>query len=216
MSPPPKSPRIYHITHVNNLASILDDGCIWSDAERIRRAPDARVVGMNDIKQRRLESLSVTCHPGTFVGEFVPFYFCPRSIMLFVIHCANHPKLEYRGGQRPILHLEIDLHDAIKWARKTNTRWAFTVSNAGACSTLHHSDPAQLNKIDWAAVAATDFSSRRVSEGKQAEFLIYEQVPFELVRRIGVIDNKTLRRVQAELTGHAHQPLVQRLPEWYY
>jgi hypothetical protein len=37
------------------------------------------VVGMSEIKRRRLEALDVDCHPGSKVGEYVPFYFCPRN-----------------------------------------------------------------------------------------------------------------------------------------
>jgi hypothetical protein len=60
---------------------------------------------MSAIKRRRVEELEVSCHPGTKVGDYVPFYFCPRSVMLYVIHRANHPDLSYRGGQEPIVHL---------------------------------------------------------------------------------------------------------------
>jgi hypothetical protein len=56
---------------------------------------------MSTIKQRRL-ALPVTCHPDDHVGDHVPFYFCPRSIMLFVIHCAPplacHPDAVARPG----------------------------------------------------------------------------------------------------------------------
>ena len=73
---------------------------------------------MSTIKQRRLRLPPlVACHPpSTFVGDDAPFYFCPRSIMLFVIHRKNHPDLLYRGGQEPIVHLEADLHEVIAWA----------------------------------------------------------------------------------------------------
>jgi len=50
----------------------------------------------------------VKCHPGTKVGQYVPFYFCPRSIMLYILHRGNHPDLDYREGQGPILHLQAD------------------------------------------------------------------------------------------------------------
>lgn len=29
--PVPANPKIYHITHVDNLASIVADGCVWPD-----------------------------------------------------------------------------------------------------------------------------------------------------------------------------------------
>jgi hypothetical protein len=36
---------------------------------------------MNEIKRRRLEELEVHCYPGTRVGQYVPFYFCPGSVI---------------------------------------------------------------------------------------------------------------------------------------
>ena len=67
---------------------------------------------MSEIKQRRLTN-PVKCRPGLSVGECVPFYFCPRSVMLYVIHMANHPELKYRGGQGAIVHLEAGLYEAV-------------------------------------------------------------------------------------------------------
>ena len=37
MPPPPAQPKIYHILHVDRLASIVADGCLWSDAEVVLR-----------------------------------------------------------------------------------------------------------------------------------------------------------------------------------
>ncbi len=82
----PQQPKIYHITHWTNLSSILMDEALFSDAVILSRNRSHYAIGMGKIKRRRLEELEVTCHPGTKVGEYVPFYFCPRSIMLYVIH----------------------------------------------------------------------------------------------------------------------------------
>jgi hypothetical protein len=76
MSPIPENPKIYHITHVNNMPRIIDHDVLWSDAERIQQGLDCDVVGMSEIKRRRLEEIEVDCHPGTMVGNYVPFYFC--------------------------------------------------------------------------------------------------------------------------------------------
>jgi hypothetical protein len=71
----PAQPKIYHIVHVDRLPSIIADGHVWCDAEIIRRSPPGTTVGMNHIKQRRLQ-LSLTSHPQLHVGDCVPFYFC--------------------------------------------------------------------------------------------------------------------------------------------
>ncbi|MDE0333332.1 MAG: DUF4433 domain-containing protein [Defluviicoccus sp.] len=127
---PPPDPKIYHIVHVDRLASIVADGCLWSDAQLQHRARPGTTIGMSAIKQRRLTN-PVKCRPGLSVGECVPFYFCPRSVMLYLIHMANHPELDYRGGQGPIVHLEADLREAVDWADRNGRRWAFTLSNGG-------------------------------------------------------------------------------------
>src|SRR5262245_8670800 len=116
MSQPPDRPKVYHITHVDTLRRIVVDGEHLCDSAMIAKGGPTRMIGMSAIKRRRIEELEVGPHPGTKVGDFVHFYFCPRSIMLYVIHCANHVELEYRGGQNEIVHLEADLHRVIDWA----------------------------------------------------------------------------------------------------
>jgi len=128
--PQPAAPKIYHIVHVDRLPSVIADGQLWCDEQIIARKPPGTVIGMNSIKQRRLTQLKLTSHPDLFVGQCVPFYFCPRSIMLYLIHCNNHPEMVCRGGQGPIVHLECDLHRTAAWAEQNNHRWAFTLSNA--------------------------------------------------------------------------------------
>ncbi len=151
MSAPPVQPKIFHITHVDNLASIVGDGELLPDSVMVSRGGPRAGIGIDTIKQRRL-ALPVKCHPGDCVGEYVPFYFCPRSIMLYVIHCANHAELSYRGGQTPILHLQSDLRTVVAWANRTARRWAFTLANAGAYYAPFHATLAQLGLIDWLSI----------------------------------------------------------------
>jgi len=217
MTAPPPRPSIFHITHVANLASIVAAGGLRSDAAMIQAGGPAAPIGMSTIKQRRL-SLDVTCHTGDKVGEYVPFYFCPRSLMLFVIYRQNHPDLVYREGQGPIVHLEADLHEVVKWAAACRRRWAFTLSNAGAyyTATNFRADVANLDEIDWNAVAATDFRDPVVKEAKQAEFLVHDEFPWGLVRRIGVLSQGTKTLVEAAISSGGHRPPVEIVPGWYY
>jgi hypothetical protein len=212
---PPPNPKIYHITHVDNLASIVRDGALFSDAVMIARGGPDATIGMSTIKQRRL-SLPVDCHEGTRVGEYVPFYFCPRSVMLYLIHRGNSPELAYRGGQGPIVHLESDLHEVIAWADGAGRRWAFSLSNAGARYAQFRRRSDQLDRIDWAAVAANDWQAPEIKEGKQAEFLVHGSFPWTLVARIGVASAGIRNRVLAAMEGASHQPRVGIAPGWYY
>jgi ssDNA thymidine ADP-ribosyltransferase DarT-like protein len=211
----PARPKIYHITHGRNLSQIVSQG-VWSDAQRIARKLDTKVVGMSAIKERRLKELTVNCHPGTKVGEFVPFFFCPRSIMLYILHLGNHPDVDYSGGQAPIIHLQADLHATVQWADENSVRWAFSKSNAGARYCDFFGSLERLVEVNWPAVQSTDFRSATVKEGKQAEFLLFDWFPWELVERIGVINRKRQEAVEKLLKTADHQPPVTIERGWYY
>ena len=212
--PVPDNPKIYHIVHVDRLTSIIQDACLWSDAEIAQRRATGTTIGMNNIKAARLTQRILNSHPGLHVGECVPFYFCPRSVMLYVIHQANHPELAYRGGQGPILHLEADLRRVVTWAGLENRRWAFTSANAGSRYFDDYDDLEYLDRLNWDAIAATSWADNR--DGKQAEFLMEQSFPWHLVDRIGTRTRPVHDQVRRLLQTTDHRPLVEIRQNWYY
>ena len=212
----PESPKIYHITHVDNVRQIVRDRAIWSDAERIRRGFQCKVVGMSEIKRRRLEEIEIECHPGTMVGQYVPFYFCPRSVMLYILHMGNLQDLAYHGGQRPIVHIRADLHAVLEWARIQRKRWAFSKGNAGARYADFSTDPSMLDNLDWEAIQRTDWRDPDIKEAKQAEFLVEESFPWALVEIIGAMDTGIAKQVADVIDEADHQPRIEVEPTWYY
>ena len=160
-------PKTYHITHLENLAQIAQRGCLFSDSKRIELGLDCEIVGMSSIKQQRLTELTVTCQPPTKVGEYVPFYFCPRSIMLFILHKGNHPEVTYRGGQGPIIHLMADLKTSVEWANAEGRRWAFSDRNAGARYAGFYCSLEDLGKVNWMQWPTTTFESQRSRTGSR-------------------------------------------------
>jgi len=212
----PIHPKIYHITHLRNLPQIVDARRLWSDAKRIEKKLDCDVVGMSHIKRRRLEEIEVDCHPDTHVGDYVPFYFCPRSIMLYILHMGNHPDLNYQGGQRPIVHLQADLHAVVEWADRKERQWAYSDRNAGGFLANFYTGLDHLGEVNWAAVDSTDFRDMVIKEGKQAEFLVYGLFPWRLVERIGVCDERVADEVRQAIASAEHQPPVAVERDWYY
>lgn len=209
----PPRPKIYHIAHVDRLPSIVTDGFLWCDAQVVKRAPPGTTIGMSKIKLRRLNEICLSSYPDLYVGDCVPFYFCPRSVMLFLIHRRN-PELTYQGGQDPIIHFEADLNEVVEWANSQPARWAFTLSNAGSNFFEDRNDLSRLNEIDWVAVRAHNWQT--LKEGKQAEFLLEQRFPWHLIERIGVKSAAVYSQVINALPANGHRPAVEILPDWYY
>jgi hypothetical protein len=216
----PENLKLYHIVHRDRIPSIVEDGFLLSDATMAGRTGTGTTIGMGSIKERRLKEIELECHPGLFVGQCVPFYFCPRSVMLYLIQQANHPELTYRAGQEPIVHLELDLHAVVRWAEENQRRWAFTLSNAGSFFFEERANLAMLEDLNWAAIGARKWGGPGVpsalKEGKQAEFLIEDRVPWQLVEQIGV-HNPTSAQLTADVLRSAtHRPPIRILRNWYY
>ncbi|MBC6405301.1 MAG: DUF4433 domain-containing protein [Rhodospirillales bacterium] len=215
----PRRPKIYHIVHLDRLKSIIADGFLWCDSEAAKRRSPGTVIGLPDLKQAR-RSRSLASHPGLSVGDCAAFYFCPRSIMLYILWRCNHQELTYRGGQEPIVHLQADLYDSVAWADSNNRRWAFTLSNASSGYFEDRSDLGQLHEINWAAVRANQWSGPKIDlktkEGKQAEFLVERCFPWCLVERIGVRSQRCHQLVIQALATASHKPETIIVPRWYY
>lgn len=214
MTQPPVSPKIYHIVNVDRLPSIVAEGHLYGDTQIAKRQLPGTTIGMSTIKERRLK-LPVSCYLNATVGDFVPFYFCPRSVMLYVIHRANNPELAYKGGQGPIVHLEADLNAVIAWAG-TAVSWAFSDGNASAAYTKFWRDQQQMDQLNWDHIANNNWAASDVKEAKQAEFLMYHSFPWHLVDRIGVRSLDILNAVSAALIQSGHKPAIEITPQWYY
>jgi len=69
--------------------------------------------------------------------------------------------------------------------------------------------------INWSAVEATYWYETAIQTYKQAEFLVYESFPWELVERIGVCSSRIKDQVIEKL-GKRVSPEVTIKNDWYY
>jgi hypothetical protein len=95
---------IYHITHRANLPGILARGGLCCDRDCSENSLTSTTIGYARIKERRFRRpLTVNSQDRGVVADYVPFYFGPRSPMLYTISRGNVEG--YSEGQRPIVHL---------------------------------------------------------------------------------------------------------------
>ncbi len=202
----PAQVLIYHITDVENLLSILTDGGLHSEAVMARGNPT--VIGYSHIKARRLNEIRVPCCNNRFVGEFVPFYLCPRSPMLFTINQGNTGRP--RGCQETIIHLVSNVGAAVGLGQA----WAISDGNAGAFHTSFYADLRALEGLDWPAIRARDWRGR--THEKSAEFLLEDFFPWNCVQQIGCHNSMVAQQVKSVIQNHSHQPSVDVQLTWYY
>jgi len=202
----PEQTLIYHITDVKNLPGILAEGGLLSDVAMAQKNPT--VIGYTHIKERRMKQIRVPCCGARFVGEFVPFYFCPRSPMLFTINKGNtgHPP----GCQTTIVHLVSSVQAGINLGRG----WAVSDGNADAFHTWFGSNLDAIKTLDWPAIRATDW--RNKTHQKSAEFLVADFFPWSALQAIGCYNNTVAKQIEHLLESQQHRPAVKIERAWYY
>ena len=202
---------LYHITEIGNLASIIECGGLWCDAER-RRQKFAHVNIAHDHIKGRRERRRVPVVPGTTLADYVPFYFASRSPMLFAINRNNVEG--YAGGQRRIVHLVTTVEAVVALGQG----YCFTDRHAELIYAKFFTDLADIDEnVDWNVMSRKYWSdSTDMRERRQAEFLARNCVPWSAVSEVGVMDAETQAAVSATLRqAGANTPVtVQR--SWYY
>ena len=204
---------IYHITHISNLPNILGNGGLWCDREIVARNLAHVCIAHQNIKDRRSQK-RVPCVPGETVADYVPFYFAPRSPMLYSIH---HGYVQgYKGGQSSILHLVASAEKV----DKEGLDFVFTEGHAEMDISQFFSNLKDLSKVDWNIMKSiywydTNQDGDR-KRRRQAEFLVHEFFPFTLFDSIGVINKTMAFQVDNLIQQLEKKPLVQIEPTWYY
>lgn len=212
----PDDPKIFHILHVDHLTSIINDGGLFSDAIMSNREDYGTNIGMDHIKAKRLVKAVGDSSHG-MVGEHVPFYFRPRSMMLFVISQRKHPNITYRDGQRNVIHLVSHVNAAIKWAADNGKSWAFSDRNASAGYAQFFYRTQDLKELHWDVMDSKYFSNDSVTrDAVQAEFLVKDTFAWELIDEVVVHNDEVKAKVEEMLAATKHKPVVRVEKRWYY
>lgn len=144
-------PPIYHFTDHDNLQSIVEAGCLQCH----RDAPTQVDVGDQAIKGNR-ECIEVGCGPCGKVCGYVPFYFAPRSPMLYKIQCGGVEGVS--PDQRRLLYFV----SSTEAAYDAGLECVFSDGNAGAYSiTTFEDDRRKLaSHVDWDVMSSGSGGTR--------------------------------------------------------
>jgi len=213
MAPAPVPCRIYHITHLRNLELILRDGRLKCCATLRQEGAGYVNIAHQNIQDRR-ETTQVPYGPGGVLHDYVPFYFAPRSPMLYVISRGGVEG--YAEGQGPVVHLA----STAQQVAAAGLPFVFTDGHGTMSFTDFYKDLDDLDAVDWNIMTAkywrdTEQDNDR-SRRRQAEFLVHEFSPWHLIDEIGVMNTGMRNKVEQALNGAPHRPTVTVRADWYY
>ncbi len=211
--------RIYHATHVSNLAAILATGSLLADAsEAWQTRPPTDISSPENREARRRTPVAGDGSPA--VAEYVPFFLSPAATVWDIIR-AGTPDPRLAPVTRDIPPAEFVL--LVSTIRQ--------VSGIHSGETALTEPPIVVADGD-AALPLTRFSAttetqermlRRILLGDdddaplRAEFLVKEAVPLDAISLIGVAHNTARDSVRQILATSSSDfaPRVAVHPPWF-
>jgi hypothetical protein len=210
--PVPNPTPIYHFTHIDNLARILRSGGLLCHRQLRQKQAPSTSIAYQHIQDRR-DLCAVPCGSGGNLHDYIPFYFAPRSPMLYTIHRGNVAGIQ---DQKQIIYLV----STIQAVAQAGLPYVFTDGHAVVQYTSFYTDLQRLDQVDWDIMQGrywydtpNDPDRKR---RRQAEFLVYREFPFSLVHEIGVYHAEMRTRVETILQNSDHKPAANLRQNWYY
>lgn len=185
----------YRICHIKNLVHILANGLCTKNHEKA--SSDFVTIGNPEIINSR-DITPVKIGGYGFIGDYIPFYFTPRSIMLYNIITGYKAPLVPKLHKEDVLVIRCLINDIAD-----GNKFFFTDGQANTQITNHFNDLKHLNEIDWQSIQNGNFSK---SDGDfdrprryQAEFLIEKHVPVSKIESLHVFNNNAQNYVNSVL-----------------
>jgi hypothetical protein len=210
----PEPTPIYRIVHIDNLPILLERKGLHAPNSQPNDGNPYRMIHNEEIQEKRRQR-QVPCGPQGVIHDYVPFYFGPRSPMLFQLHTGWVKG--YTDGQEPIIYLVTTVQRVVE----AGLPFVFSDGHGIKAFTKWFSSLGDLARVDWDAAYATiwkdtidDMDRQR---RKQAEFLVHQFCPWDIIESVGVRSQAMKERVERALgaVASAARPVVIRT-DWYY
>lgn len=200
----------YRVTHIQNLRLILNERRVRYFIDN----PDYIQIGDSSIIARRKRQPVRIENYGN-IGDYVPFYFTPRSIMLYNIITGHRNPLVPQRAAEDLIILRCSI---VQLAQLT--RWFFTDGQANDMQTRHYNDLNDLDKVDWECIRVGNFTKSAEDYDRprryQAEFLVFQEVPLDYIESINVCSQKVANKVTSELRRINCKLAVYIKPDYFF
>lgn len=204
---------IYHITHCSNIDSILQAGELKCCSSIHQQSVNYKSIANQNIQDRR-STFPVPIYPHGVVHDYVPFYFAPRSPMLYAIHKGNVEG--YEGGQSDVIYLVT----SVQRISQQGYSYVFTDGHAIMAFSEYYNELGDLDKIDWAVMRnrfwadTSDDSDRK--RRRQAEFLVYKSLNIIDIEIFITSNTQVQNNILSKLRSVGHNIPVDININWYY
>jgi len=206
----PEKALIFRITHIRNVAWILDNG-LHCRASNVLD-PYWREIGNPDLIDKRALR-QVPMAPGGTLSDYVPFYFTPRTPMLLNIATG------YGGMKQTPRHEIVILVTSLRRLAELRVPFVLTDRHAYLAAARFSNDLKDLDRLDWDKLQGCDFKRNpddpEPFERYQAEALVHKHVPTEALDSLVCYRVEERAVLVAELKRRGITMNLTIEPEWY-
>ncbi|WP_206751482.1 DarT ssDNA thymidine ADP-ribosyltransferase family protein [Cryobacterium sp. Hh11] len=216
--------RVYHLTHISNLAAILRDGCLFANAALTTRP----AVDISAPATRESRRDALVAGTDRSVAEYVPFFLSPNAIVWESIRAeSTDPRLalDAHGSEAfdfvMLVSTVKKINDGLAAVTDASTTddetplvpslVAVTNGDAAGSLTRFGATPATAERMLQTLRAEADGAMIL-----EAELLVPDAVPMELVTLIGVCNDNVRETVRGILKSSTFKPKVAVYPPWFH
>lgn len=174
----PQRALVFRLTHIDNMPWILANGLHCSTSAR--RDPDFVSIGNTEVIQKRRRT-AVPVGPRQTLADYVPFYFTPRSPMLYNIRTGYGVT---RRKPEELVILVVSLRSLVVH----NVPFVISDRHAALQYATFRTTLAGLDNLAWDYWQQRDFKRDQNDPSKferyNAEALVYRHLPIERIESI--------------------------------
>jgi hypothetical protein len=158
---------LYRITHIHNMVHDLLHGLFIAKSPTSN--PDYLQIGDSTLIDYRKE-IAAPDPPGGTLSDYVPFYFGPRSPMLFQVATGWEDIQQY--PQEEIIYYIT----SVPVIKEHRLEYFYTDGHARSLTSIPYTEDDGFEKLDWDAIFATNWRSderdlRRKEKNNQSFWL---------------------------------------------